>query len=57
MFQPADGFFLDLSYPFTGKVEALANFLEGERVFAAKLEVQPYNFDFAAVDYFNNPYR
>ena len=46
MFESADGFFLDLTHPFAGQVEAFANFFKGHRMAAIEAEIQPDHIGF-----------
>ena len=40
VFQPFDGFFLDLPYPFPGQVELLTDFFQGMGMFPVQSEIQ-----------------
>ena len=41
VFQPFDGFFLDLPYPFTGQVKLFPDLFQGMGMFSVEPEIQP----------------
>lgn len=47
MLKPFDGFFLDLPYPFAGKIELLANFFQCMGMLSVEAEIQADNIGFA----------
>jgi len=46
IFQPFDGFFLDLSHPFACKAEFLPDFFQGMGMLAIEPEIKPDNIGF-----------